>query len=332
MSKITTYDFIDSNKRKTIGLMALFPLSLAVVVYLSILLFSSLSAPYVETGTPGNHPSSLDIANQLAIYVLPIISAIAIVWVLISYFFGQNFIFSISGAAELTKNRAPELVRMVENVAMTAGLPMPKVYIIHDESLNAFATGRNPEHSYIALTKGLVDKLEKPELEGVIAHEMAHIGNRDISLMLIMVVGISFATVAANLLLRMGLGKSSNKKGGAIQLLLIALALALYAYGYLIAPLIKLATSRTREFQADATAALLTRNPEGLANALRKISKNSVVQTLRDKETMAAMCIESPLASDNHPSFFSKLSGLFATHPPIEDRIKALMAMDGHRS
>ena len=328
MAKITTYDFIDSNKRKTILLMTLFPVSLVVLVYMGILLVSFIGGSHGGAHTP------LNTANLLAIQILPIISVIAIAWVLISYFFGQNFILSAAGAVEITRQTAPEIIRIVENIAITAGLPMPKVYVINDESLNAFATGRDPEHSYIALTKGIVNKLEKPELEGVIAHEMAHIGNRDIRLMLIMVVCISFATIAAQILLRIGLakGRSSGGKKGGGQLLFVVLALALYLYGYFVAPLIKLAVSRTREFQADATAALLTRNPEGLANALRKISGNSVVQTLKDKETMAAMCIESPLALDKRDSFFSKLSGLFATHPPTEERIKALMTMDGYRS
>ncbi|MCL2144462.1 MAG: M48 family metallopeptidase [Endomicrobia bacterium] len=327
MANITTYDFIDSNKRKTMWLMILFPVSLVVLVYLAILLVSFMSPS-------GASYSSLDVANRLAIQILPIISAIAIAWILISYFFGQKFILSAAGAVEITMQTAPEIIRIVENIAITAGLPMPKVYVINDESLNAFATGRDPEHSYIALTKGIINKLEKPELEGVIAHEMAHIGNRDIRLMLIMVVCISFATIAAEILLRIGLSKgrsSGGKKGGA-QLLFIALALALYLYGYLVAPLIKFAVSRTREFQADATAALLTRNPEGIANALRKISKSPVVQSLKDRETMAAMCIESPLPLDKRNSFFAKLSGLFATHPPIEERIKALMTMDGYRN
>lgn len=330
MANITTYDFIDSSKRKTIWLMILFPVSLVVLVYLAILLFSFMGS----SNASGNQASPVMVANQLAITILPIVSAIAIAWVLISYFFGQKLILSTAGAVELTKESAPEIIRMVENIAMTAGLPMPKVYAINDESLNAFATGRDPEHSHIALTKGIINKLEKPELEGVIAHEMAHIGNRDIRLMLIMVVCISFATIAAEILLRIALsrGRSSGGKKGNGQLLFVVLALALYLYGYLVAPLIKLAVSRTREYQADATAALLTRNPEGLANALRKISKNSVVQSLKDKETMAAMCIETPLALDKRNSLFSKVSGLFATHPPIEDRIKALMTMDGYRS
>jgi heat shock protein HtpX len=331
MANITTYDFIDSNKRKTMWLMVLFPVSLVVLVYLAILLYSFMGGASHGSGSY-SQVSPLNIANQLAIQVLPIISIIAIAWVLISYFFGQKFILSAAGAVELTRESSPEIIRMVENIAITAGLPMPKVYAINDESLNAFATGRDPEHSYIALTKGIINKLEKPELEGVIAHEMAHIGNRDIRLMLIMVVCISFATIAAEIILRIGLskGRSSGKKGNG-QLLFVVLALALYLYGYLVAPLIKFAVSRTREYQADATAALLTRNPEGLANALRKISKNSVVQSLKDKETMAAMCIETPLALDKRDSMFSKVSGLFATHPPIEDRIKALLTMDGFR-
>ena len=325
MANITTYDFIDSNKRKTIWLMILFPVTLVILVYLAIVLSSAFSA---RAGS-----SALMAANQTALYVLPIVSVIAITWLLISYFFGQKFILSAAGATELTRETAPEIIRMVENIAITAGLPMPKVYVINDESLNAFATGRDPEHSYIALTKGIINKLEKPELEGVIAHEMAHIGNRDIRLMLIMVVCISFSTIVAALLFRAALnaGRGSGKNKGSAQLFLFLLALAFYIYGYFLAPLIKFAVSRTREFQADATAALLTRNPEGLANALAKISGNSVIQKLSDRETMAPMCIETPLAPEKRNSFFSKISGLFATHPPIEERIKALRTMDGYR-
>jgi Zn-dependent protease with chaperone function len=323
MANITTYDFIDSNKRKTVLLMVLFPVSLVILVYLAILLFSSASS--------NPNVSSINTANHLAMQVLPVVSIIAIAWVLISYFFGQKFILSSAGAVELTMESAPEIIRMVENIAITAGLPTPKVYAINDDSLNAFATGRDPEHSYIALTKGIINKLERPELEGVIAHEMAHIGNRDIRLMLIMIVCISFATVAAQILLRLAWRRSGGKKNGG-QMLFLALGLALYLYGYLVAPLIKLAVSRTREFQADATAALLTRNPEGLVNALKKISGDSVIEKFSDKETMAAMCIVTPLSSEKQNSFFSKLSGLFATHPPIEERIKALMTMDGYRT
>ena len=326
MANITTYDFIDSNKRKTVLLMILFPIVFVMIVYLAILLFAIFTTP-AGTGHPSQ--SAFMIANQTAIYILPIVSIIAILWLLISYFFGDNFILSVTGSVELTKENAPEVIRMVENIAITAGLPMPKVYAINDESLNAFATGRDPKNASIALTKGIIEKLERSELECVIAHEMAHIGNRDIRLMLIMIVCISFSTIVAELLLRSTL--NSSKGDGKGRVFILFLALALYLYGYLLAPLIKLALSRTREFQADATAALITRNPGGLASALEKISKDSIVEILNDKESMAAMWIETPIALEKRNSFFSKISGLFATHPPIEERIKALRTMDGFR-
>jgi heat shock protein HtpX len=330
MAKITTYDFIESNARKTALLMALFPLTLAGLVYLSLLFISFIKVSY--TSMAAYNLSTFAVANEIAIYIIPIISILAISWILISYYSGQSFILSAAGAAELTKQNAPEVVRIVENTAIAAGLPMPKVYSINDEGLNAFATGRDPKHSYVVLTKGIINYLEKPELEGVIAHEMAHIGNRDICLTLIMVLCISFATVIAEILLRTALitrssGNSKNNTN-AIQILLFVLAIALYIYGYLAAPLIKLAVSRTREYQADATAALITRNPQGLIGALQKISGHSMVKNISDKQTMSPMCIANPLAKNKQFSFFAKVSGLLATHPPIEKRIKALQEID----
>ncbi|MDR2395316.1 MAG: M48 family metallopeptidase [Endomicrobium sp.] len=279
--------------------------------------------------------SVFTLANQTAMYVLPIVSIIAILWILVSYYLGQHFILATTKAVELTKQNAPEVVKIVEDIAITAGLPMPKVYSINDMGMNAFATGRDPKHSYIVLTKGIINKLEKSELEGVIAHEMAHIGNRDIKLMLIMIVCISFATILAEILLRISLtARTNNSKNNvsAIQIFLLILAISLYVYGYLVAPLIKFAVSRTREFQADATGALITRNPRGLISALEKISGNSVVKILSDKQTMSPMCIANPLTKNKQDTFFSKVSGLFTTHPPIEERIKALKIMDGYRT
>jgi heat shock protein HtpX len=183
----------------------------------------------------------------------------------------------------------------------------------------------------IVLTKGIVNKLEKQELEGVIAHEIAHIKNRDTRLMLITIACISFATIAAELLMRYVLTakiKDSKNKNGAIRLFLFAFAAALYIYGYLVAPLIKLALSRTREFQADATAALIIRNPQGLIDALKKISNNSTVKNLNSQEAISPICIANPLAKNKSNTLFSKISGLFATHPPIEERIKALQNID----
>jgi heat shock protein HtpX len=333
MPKITTYDFIESNTKKTILLMVLFPLTLAGLVYLCLLFVSFIKVS--DRSLAAHNLSTFAVANEISIYIIPIISILAIFWILISYYAGQSFILSTVGAVELTKQNAPEVVAIVENIAIAAGLPIPKVYSINDGGLNAFATGRNPQHSYIVLTKGVINNLEKSELEGVIGHELAHIGNRDIRLMLIMIVGISFATVIAEILLRTALigrasGNSKNNNN-AIHVFLFVLAISLYVYGYLVAPLIKLAVSRTREYQADATAALITRNPQGLINALQKISGHSRVKNLSNKQTMSPMCIANPLAKNKQNSFFAKVSGLFATHPPIEKRIKALQAMDGNK-
>ncbi|MDR3195882.1 MAG: M48 family metallopeptidase [Endomicrobium sp.] len=331
MPKITAYDFIESNTRKTMLLMTLFPSTLAALVYLCLLFVSFIKVS--DKSMAAYNLSAFAVANETAIYIIPIISILAILWILISYYAGQSFILSTAGAVELTIQNAPEVVRIVENIAIAAGLPMPKIYSINDEGLNAFATGRDPNHSYVVLTKGIINNLEKPELEGVVAHEMAHIGNRDVRLMLIMIVCISFATVVAEILLRMALitrtsGNSKNNNN-AIQAFLFVLAISLYMYGYLVAPLIKLAVSRTREYHADATAALITRNPKSLISALQKISGHSTVKNLSDKQTISPICIANPLAKNKQNSFFAKVSGLFATHPPVENRIKALQAMDG---
>jgi heat shock protein HtpX len=330
MPKITTYDFIESNTKKTILLMVLFPLTLAGLVYLCLLFVSFIKVS--GTSLAVYNLSAFAVANEIAIYIIPIISSLAILWILISYYAGQSFILSTVGAVELTKQNAPEVVMIVENIAIATGLAVPKVYSINDEGLNAFATGRDPRHSYIVLTKGIINNLEKSELEGVIAHEMAHIGNRDIRLMLIMIVCISFGAVIAEILLRTALitkssGNSKNNNN-VLQVFLFILAISLYVYGYLVAPLIKLAVSRTREYQADATAVLITRNPQGLIVALQKISRHPTVKNLSNKQTMSPICIANPLAKNKQNSLFAKVSGLFATHPTIEKRIKALQAMD----
>jgi heat shock protein HtpX len=250
----------------------------------------------------------------------------AILFTLISYFTGHKFVLSMSGAVQLNKDNAPEIISIVEKLSSKAGLPMPKVYAINDMGLNAFATGRNPKNSYIAITKGLANTLETDEIEGVIAHELSHIKNHDIKIMLITIACITFSTIIAELLLRYSFfsRRDNSKNNAAFQIFLIALAIVFYLYGYLLAPLIRLAVSRTREFQADATAALITENPQGLINALKKISGHSMVAKLSDKETVAPICIATPLSPSKQGSIFSRLSGLFSTHPPIEKRIEAL--------
>ncbi len=332
----TTYDFIAQNKRRTWLLVLLFPLTFVLLAYVFLLgyhHFSSASyrydtqnAEYVRADAPSFN-TTLTQANQTALEVLPWVWLAAMLWIVIAYFSGDHMLLRGAGAIEIHREDQPEIYRLVENLCIASGLPMPRVYIINDSSLNAFATGRDPQHASVALTKGIVTKLERVELEGVVAHELSHIQNRDIRLMLITVAGISFFTFLSEACFRMGISssRSSRKNSGQGALLFFALGVFFAIYGFLIAPLIRLAVSRTREYQADASAALMTRNPKALARALRKISEDSQVEVLDQHASMAAMCIANPLTKH---SLFASLSGLFATHPPIEKRIAALIQMD----
>ena len=322
----TTYDFIDENKRKTILLILLFPISLAIITYISLFVFVLFSKGQTSLGQPMTAISALSEVRGIYLGIFAVVIVISSLWTLISFYLGHNFILSSANSKQADPEEHKEIIRLVENISITAGLPMPKIYIMNDSSLNAFATGRNPNNSYVVLTSGIIERLEKPELETVIAHEMAHIGNRDTRLMMIIILVIGFFTFVGGLLLRSSFRSRGGKNNkGAIVLVLIGLVL--YLYGTIVAPLIRLAISRRREFQADATAALITRNPQGLISALKKISSNPRVASFDKNELMAPMCIESPLRIKI--SLFNSLSGLFSTHPPIEKRIEALQTMDG---
>lgn len=228
----TTYDFIDSNTRKTILLIALFPLSLAVITYFSMLLFSYFYMAEQKYGIVSVQ-SVFNYAGAYFFYVFGIVLVFSALWTLIAYYSGHKFILSSLNSREADTDKDKEIIRIVENTAITAGIPAPKTYIIEDSALNAFATGRNPQNSYIALTSGLIEKLDKTELEGVIAHETAHIENSDTKLMLIIILVIGFFTLVGNLLMRMpSRGKGRNK--GAVIIFIIGLIL--YLYGTVIAP------------------------------------------------------------------------------------------------
>lgn len=265
-------------------------------------------------------------------YVWELTGAVAIptavaclVWLLVSWAFGDSMMLSSAGAQEIKpdEQQYKQVFRSVENVALAAGLPTPKVYIIDDDSLNAFATGRSPNDASIALTRGIIDKLDKPELEGVIAHEMAHIGNRDIRLDMLLITGIGVTVFAADIILRLALsGNNSNDKNkGSLTAVLFAVWIAFMVFNFLITPILRMAISRKREFAADATGAFITRNPKALASALKKISTDCRVEILDKRKSMAAMCIASPLA----PKEF--MGDLFATHPKTEERIRRLESM-----
>jgi heat shock protein HtpX len=244
----------------------------------------------------------------------------------VSYWFSDKIVLSMSGAKEASKEEFYELYTLVENLSITAGLPMPKVYVIEDAAPNAFATGRNEKHATVAFTTGILQILNKAELEGVIAHELAHVKNKDILLQSVVVVLVGFVTMLSDMFVRstfFGSNSDRDNKAGGIMLIVGIILLILSP---IVATLIQLAISRKREFLADATGALMTRYPEGLASALEKISKNA--QPLQKaSHATAHLFISDPYKENDEEgkekiSFFHKL---FLTHPPVEERVNALL-------
>jgi heat shock protein HtpX len=292
------YNQITDNKRRSLFLMIIF----AVVI---VLLGWVLNKLY---GAGGN-----------GILLISILMAVGMN--LFSYYAGDKVAVSSAGAVQIEMKDSPYLWRLVENLCITAGLPMPKVYIIPDTSINAFAAGRDPQHALVAVTKGAIDKLTNEELEGVLAHELAHIKNYDIRVMTIVIICVGIIAFMADALLRGQLfhRRSSSENNNNGIFLIVGLLLAILAP--LSAHLIQLAVSRKREYLADASGSLLTRYPEGLACALEKI-KNDAQPLQKNNRAMAHLYISDPTAS-----FKEKISGLFSTHPPINDRIAKLRQM-----
>lgn len=327
------YEHIASNRKKTWLIVALFPICFGVLAYLAILLYNwinlnTLNPRQLEAMTQKAYPSGplLYYTYEIAIYAIPIVAGAAILWLLISYLWGADMMLGNAKATEISMHNNRQLYRLVENLCITRGLPLPKIYVIDDASLNAFATGRNPDNSIIAVTSGLLEKLEKSELQGVLAHELAHIENRDTTLLLLAIEGIAFCTFFGEVLLRIGRSAMRGRNGAKISLIIFLAAMVFVIFGYLVAPLLRFAMSRQREYLADASAALITRNPGALADALEKITKDSRVEILDDHPSMAAMCIATP--GEIEASLFNKITGLYATHPPVADRIKRLRQMD----
>lgn len=246
---------------------------------------------------------------------------------LIAYWYSDKIVLAMVRATLVEKKDAPELYNIVENLCIAAGLPMPKIYIIHEAQPNAFATGRNPGHAVVAVTEGLLQKLNRSELEGVLAHELSHIGNRDMLLSTAIVVLVGFISILSDIFLRstfFGGFRSRNEReegqAGAI-LMLIGIVLAILAP--IAAMLMQLVISRKRELLADTSGALLTRYPEGLASALEKISSDNTPMRVANNTT-AHLWLDSPFKGKHKTSWLAKL---FMTHPPIEERIAALRGM-----
>lgn len=261
-------------------------------------------------------------------YQNPLILYIAVVFSIImnitSYWFSDKIVIRLAGARPATREEYRDLWNIVENLSITAGLPMPKLYIIDDPSPNAFATGRNKEHAVVAVTTGILPLLSKVELEGVLAHELSHIGNRDMLVSTVAVVLAGFVTILSDIFLRslhFGGGRSGRKGGGALVIIGIVLAILAPIF----ATLLRLALSRKREFLADASGALLTRYPEGLATALEKISSHAIPMQ-KTNHAIAHLYISDPLKKEGRKT--SLWAKVFMTHPPVAERVAALRGME----
>lgn len=296
------YNQIESNKRRSL-----------LLIFLFILIIVSIGWAFGELTDFG-----------YAGLVLAII--ISVLMTLISYYQGDKIALWTAGAKPLKKADNPYVYRMVENLCITAGLPLPKIYVIQDPAPNAFATGRDPNHASVAVTSGIIERLENEELEGVLAHELSHIKNYDMRLMTLVVVLVGTITLLANWFWRIQFFGDSrrrdNRSGGQLGIILMIVGIALMVLSPIIAQLIKLAISRKREFLADASGVLLTRYPEGLARALEKISNYS--QPLaRANNATAHLYITNPFGAKARKG----MARLFSTHPPVAERIKALQEM-----
>jgi len=286
------YSQIAANKRKTWAIMFFFMVLVGFVSWVaSSYLFNAPLATFAVLGA-------------------------ALVYTLFSYFGAAKMATSMSGAKEIEKRDHPTLYNIVENLAITDGMPMPKVYIIEDEGLNAFATGRNPENAIVAATTGLIEKLDKKELEGVMAHELGHVKNYDIRVTMIAFALTTVISVIVDILMRVVWLSPRDDRDNNGMFMILGFAVAILAP--IVAGMIRMAVSRRREYLADATGALTTRYPEGLASALKKIEGNSSLK--RQHTATAHLFISNPIKSKS-------VAALFSTHPPIEDRVSKLMEM-----
>lgn len=292
---MTTYDFVAHNKRKTVALI--------VLVSLMVIGVAWLADEYYGAGG----------------MFVAIASAYSIISALVSYYAGDKVALAVSGAKPVTETDLPSLVRTVQNLCIAEGMPMPKVHVISDPAINAFATGRDPSHASIAVTTGALGKLENEELEAVLAHELSHVKNYDIRVMTVVIVLVGIVGILADLIFRMSLHGDRGRRRADGHAVFLIIGVVLIIFAPLVAQLIKLAVSRRREFLADASAALMTRFPEGLARALRKIADDNLPVKRADSAT-AHLYFANPFSGKT-------LSAVLSTHPPIEQRIAALEKM-----
>jgi len=303
LERIPFEERIRENKRNTLLLMSLFFIILAILGGFMGYLFTGVK----EGAVSG--------ALMLLLF--------SILWFVVAYYSGGEMVLRINGAMEVDKSYNRRLFNVVEEMSIAAGLPMPRVFVIRSDMPNAFATGRDPQHSAVAVTTGLLEKLNRDELQGVIAHEMSHIRNYDIRLMMLIAVLVGVIVIVSEVLLRViwyaGPSLARSRRGGSAGLILIVIGAVIAIVAPIAAYIIQFATSRQREYLADASAAELTRYPEGLASALRKIAYDTSPMRHASKATQHLYIV--------NPLMRFGATGLFATHPPIEERIRRLRAM-----
>ena len=301
----TFRDRIAVNKRNSL---------LLIVAFLAFITIFGYVLGYAWLGNPAE-----------AIFGLVLALVVGAISGLATYYGGDRMVLAASHARKLTHDEAPVLFNVVEEMTIAAGLPMPRVYIIDDTAPNAFATGRDPEHASVTVTSGLIEKLNRDELQGVIAHEMSHVGNLDIRYAMLVGILVGTTVLISDFFLRglwFGGGRRREGGGGQAQLIMMAIAVVLAILAPIFARLLQLSISRQREYLADATAVQLTRNPKALADALQKISTDQEVLEVANRAT-AHLYIVNPIKK-----FEKRARGLFSTHPPIEERIKILRSME----
>ena len=309
------------NNFRSLLLLILFPCLVVGLTYLFCYLLHLLAVQDDEVTTS----QLLTYTTAMFVHILPYVIGGVLIWFLIAYFANTGIINSATGAKPLERKNNPRVYNLVENLCMSQGMKMPKINIIYDDSLNAYASGINESTYTVTLSKGIIDKLEDAELEAVIAHELSHIRNHDVRLLIISIVFVGIFSMIAQIALRSAYYSSftrsnkNDKNGGAVVIILLAMLVA--AIGYFFATLMRFAISRNREYLADAGSAEMTKNPLALANALRKISADPDIEAVK-REDVAQLFIQHP--GKQASSALSGLSGLFATHPPIEKRIQVL--------
>jgi len=296
------------NNSNSIILLILFPLVLFGMVWLFIYLVGMQ-----------NRGFTMDAANYTFLRTLPWVTIGVMLWFLIAYFSHSTMIMAATGSKPLERMENKRVYNLVENLCITAGMQTPRIFVIEDDSLNAFASGINQKTYCISLSRGIIDKLNDEELEGVIAHELTHIRNRDVRLLIISIIFVGIFAFLSQMLFRTMIFGGGRSRGKDNKGVVLVIGLLLAVIGYFITILCRFALSRKREYMADAGGAELTKNPLALASALRKVSQDSRIEAVTRKD-VAQMFIENPQEEEKTNAF----SSLFATHPPIDKRIRIL--------